>query len=115
MIAALALIVSIAPWNGGDLPTATSAAAKYRLTVAGTAQSVAHLRTAGVAPGWIAAFCNARICSPNAIDVTLPASGRTTLQFELIREDERAPRASGATILGGSKPVRVAPEGRVRP
>lgn len=114
MIAALAFIVSIAPWKGGDLPTATTSATKYRLTVAGAPRTVAHLRTAGVAPGWIAAFCNTRICSPNAIDVTLPASGRATLQFELIREDERAARVSGAVILGGAEPVRVAPEGRAR-
>lgn len=109
MIALLGLVLSIAPWSGKDLPTSTSSAAKYRLTVAGTPGSTVHLRTSRVANGWIAAFCNNRICSPNAIEQSVPASGTLTLQFELIREETSAPHVTAAVIHadGDARPVTV--------
>jgi hypothetical protein len=100
------------PWHGKDLPTASTAAAKYRLTIRDAAGTTIHLRTANVARGWIAAFCDSRVCSPGRVTETLPASGKIVLQFELIREDDGAPRTSGATILSDDgKPVRIAGAG----
>lgn len=115
MIAVLALVVSIAPWTGKDLPAAATDGTKYRLTLRGAPNTAAHLHADGVARGWIAAFCDGRVCSPGKIDVTLPASGRVTLQFDLIREEETAGAASGAVIYGGNAPVRVKPVARARP
>ncbi|MDE2481176.1 MAG: hypothetical protein KGN02_03175 [bacterium] len=96
-IFALAALV-ISPWNGHDLPTATQAAAKYRLEIAGKPGSTVQLTATGVANGWIAAFCNDRVCSPTHVSETIPVSGRAVVQFELIRETDDAPHQSGATI-----------------
>jgi len=90
--------LSIQPWTGSDLQTTTSAAAKYRLEVSGKPQSVIHLQASGVAGGWLAAFCTSKVCSPERVDVAIPASGQAVLQFELIRESDSAPKRSGATI-----------------
>ena len=113
MGALLAIVLAIAPWQGKDLPTATAAAAKYKLTVSGTPGTITHLRTSNVAAGWIAAFCNDRVCSPNRVDQTIPESGTVMLQFELIREEGTAPHASGATISSddGAK-ITVVPVSR---
>lgn len=89
----------VAPWHGKDLPTASYAAAKYRLTVRDVPGSTVQLRATHVAPGWIAAFCDTRVCSPGHVAETIPASGSVMLQFELIREEDRAPHSSGATIV----------------
>jgi hypothetical protein len=103
----LSVVLSVAPWTGPALPAAAVATASYRLEMTGTPKSVVHLRTSGVAEGWIAAFCTSKYCSPNALDVTLPASGRALLQFELIRESDTAPKASGVTISSEGASVAV--------
>jgi hypothetical protein len=90
--------LSIQPWTGSDLQTTTSAAAKYRLEVTGKPQAVIHLQASGVASGWLAAFCTSKVCSPQRVDVAIPASGQAVLQFELIRESDTGPKRSGATI-----------------
>jgi hypothetical protein len=90
--------LSIQPWTGSNLQTTTSAAAKYRLEVSGKPQAVIHLQASGVASGWLAAFCTTKVCSPERVDVAIPASGQVVLQFELIRESDTAPKQSGATI-----------------
>jgi hypothetical protein len=90
--------LSIEPWTGSDLQVTTSAAAKYRLEVSGKPNASVRLRAFGVAPGWLAAFCTTRVCSPRQIDTQLPRSGDAVFQFELIRESDNAPKRSGATI-----------------
>jgi len=102
--------LTIAAWTAPPLPTATQAAVKRELTVSGRAGQSVRLRATGVAHGWLAAFCTSRVCSPESVDVTLPASGRTSYEFELIRQDPSAPNRSGARIAGddGSS-VDVAP------
>ena len=92
--------LSVEPWTGDDFQTTTSAAAKYRLEVSGRPKSTLHLRAQDVAPGWLAAFCTPKLCSPQQVDVALPPSGDAVFQFELIRESDDAPRQSGATIVG---------------
>jgi hypothetical protein len=90
--------LSIQPWTGNELQTTNPAAAKYRLKVTGTPESVVHLQASGVANGWLGAFCTPKFCSPQRVDVAIPSSGEAVLQFELIRESETAPARSGATI-----------------
>jgi len=90
--------LSIQPWTGREIQTTSAAAAKYRLKVTGAPESVVHLQASGVANGWLAAFCTAKFCSPQRVDVALPSSGEVVLQFELIRESESGPKRSGATI-----------------
>ncbi len=94
----LGVVLSIAPWTGANLPTSTAAAARYRLQITGAPLTVVHLKATGVADGWIAAFCTSKYCSPQQAEIALPASGHAVIQFELIRESETAPKASGAII-----------------
>ncbi len=91
--------LALAPWTGRDLPNSTQAQAKYRLTVSAAPNSNVHLSTKNVAKGWIAAFCNGRVCSPNEVNQAIPASGKVVVEFSLIREEDNAPKKSGATIL----------------
>ena len=96
----LALVtLALTPWTGPDPKTAAQAQAKYKLTISAPANSTVHLHADKVAPGWIAAFCNNRVCSPNQVTQTIPANGKAELQFELIREEDHAAKTTGATIL----------------
>jgi hypothetical protein len=98
MLALVLATIGLTPWTGSDLPTATEAAAKYRLTISGKPGSTVHLNTSGVAKGWIAAFCDMKICSPTQLTEIIPKSGSVVVQFELIRETDDAPHRSGAII-----------------
>lgn len=88
----------LSPWKGSDLPTSTASAVKYQLTMKDAPGTTVHLRATHVAEGWIAAFCDHRVCSPDQVTETIPASGRVTLQFELIREEDSAPHSTRAVI-----------------
>jgi hypothetical protein len=91
--------LALAPWTGPDPKVAAQAQQKYKLTISAPPNSTVHLHTDKVAAGWIAAFCNDRVCSPNQVTQVMPASGKAMLQFELIREEDNAVKTSGATIL----------------
>ncbi len=101
----LAIVLALSPWHGKDLPTATQAAVKYRLTVAGEPGQTVHLKATGVERGWIAAFCDTRVCSPEQVTETIPGSGKASVQFELIREEDSAPHRSAAVIIGDNGSV----------
>ncbi len=105
----LAALLSISPWIGHALPTSTAAAAKYRLTVSGKPGTRVHLTTSRVQPGWIAAFCDTRICSPTQVTETISSTGSTVVQFELIREENDAPHKSGAVIHGEGRATITVP------
>jgi hypothetical protein len=91
--------LAIKPWTGNDLQTTSSSAAKYRLEVNGKPNVAVRLAAKGVANGWLAAFCTPKYCSPQHVEASLPSSGQTVFQFELIRESVSAPKESGATIV----------------
>ncbi|HVA27533.1 MAG TPA: hypothetical protein VNF68_05100 [Candidatus Baltobacteraceae bacterium] len=99
----------LTPWSGSDLPTASQAAAKYRLSISGTPGKIVSLRATGVASGWIAAFCDSRVCSPTQVNERIPKSGRAIVQFELIRETNDAPHSSGAVIRSDDGRTVVVP------
>lgn len=101
--------LAISPWNGADLPTATQTAAKYRLAVSGKPGSTVTLKATKVAHGWIAAFCNDSVCSPTRVTEKIPASGIAVVQFELIRETDDAPHASGAVIVANDGRTVIVP------
>lgn len=90
--------LAVKPWTGSDFQVTSTNAAKYRLEVTGKPDATVNLRALNVAQGWLAAFCTPKLCSPQRVDVQLPHSGQAVVQFELIREAENAPKASGATI-----------------
>ena len=91
MLAVILAALAIAPWSGTDLPTATQAAAKYRLTVTGTPGSSIRLTTSNVAKGWIAAFCDMRVCSPFQVTEKIPASGTATAKSRRHKIRAQAP------------------------
>lgn len=95
---AAATQLAIVPWTGKDLQATTTTAVKYRLTVTGKPATALRLSASHVASGWLAAFCTPTVCAPMRVDVTLPESGTATFQFELIKEDDKAPTHSGAII-----------------
>lgn len=99
LAAAAATTLTLVPWTGKDLPTATQAAAKYRLTISGQPGTTLHLKAKNIAGGWLAAFCTGKICSPMRTSVEVPKGGVVSLQFELIRQGDDAPKKSGATIV----------------
>ncbi len=100
LIAAAPARLEIQPWNGKDFPSASQAAAKYRLIVTGKPKAHVRLEATGVAEGWLGAFCTPKLCAPAHVDVDLPTSGRAVFQFELIREGDSAAAQSGAHIVG---------------
>ena len=104
MLAFAVTTLLLSPWKGADLPTATKSAVKYQLTIKDAPGTAIHLRATRVADGWIAAFCDNRVCSPGQVQETMPASGKVVLQFELIREEDSAPRSSAAVIESDSGP-----------
>ncbi len=113
---ALALAVSqpathlaIAPWTGAAPRTATATAAKYRLTVTGAPHAALTLKATHLARGWLGAFCTPLVCAPASVDVTLPASGKALYTFELIREEDSAPRTSAAQVVSSDGAVLSIP------
>jgi hypothetical protein len=110
MLGLLLATMGLTPWTGTDLPTATQAAAKYRLTISGKPGATLHLQTSGVAAGWIAAFCDTRVCSPTQLTTVIPKSGSVVVQFELIRETDNAPHRSGAIISSSDGSRVVVPQ-----
>jgi hypothetical protein len=97
-----ASMLSLTPWQGADLPTASDAAAKFKLTISAKPGTSVTLQAKDVAGGWIAAFCDTRVCSPMRVTEKIPDSGSVTIQFELIREEDDAPHTSGATIVASN-------------
>ncbi len=104
MLAFALTTLLLSPWKGADLPTATKSAVKYQLTIEDTPGTAVHLWATNVAGGWIAAFCDSRVCSPAQLHETMPSSGKVVLQFELIREEDSAPRSTGAVIRSDAGP-----------
>jgi hypothetical protein len=98
-VIALALVtLLLAPWQGPSLPTASAAAAKYRLTVHGAPRSSVDLRASGLPSGWVASFCTATLCSPFRYTMHLNARGAGTIEFQAIRTDDRAPGRARVTV-----------------
>ena len=103
-----ALTLTLFPWHGPSLPTASAAAEKYKLTVRGPSEALVHLRADGLPHGWVASFCTQRFCSPFRYDVRLNDRGTAVIEFQAIRTDDAAPRHVEVTIASkGAQPVRL--------
>lgn len=109
MSALLLAALTVVRWTGADYPTATQAAAKYRVTLSSAPGSSVHLTTSGLAKGWIAAFCDMRVCSPSQVVEKIPPSGRAVVQLELIREEDTAARRTGLTLHASDGSTAVIP------
>lgn len=98
MIALAAITLLLSPWHGPSLPTASAAAAKYRLAVHGAPRSNVDLHATGLPSGWVASFCTANLCSPFRYTMHLNARGEGVIEFQAIRTDDSAPRRVHVTI-----------------
>jgi hypothetical protein len=100
MIVLALVTVLLSPWKGPSLPTAPTGnyETSYALNVRGSPSARVDLRADGVAKGWVAAFCTARLCAPFHTIVTLDGTGKARLEFSLIRTDPRAVAHAHAVI-----------------
>jgi hypothetical protein len=98
----------LSPWKGPSFPTASAAAAKYKLTVRGGALQSVRLRASGLPSGWIASFCTKTFCAPFRYTLKLDERGIGVVEFQAIRTDEDAPRRVHAIVEStGAAPVAV--------
>lgn len=100
MIVLALVTVLLSPWKGPSLPTAPTGnyETSYALNLRGAPSARVDLRADGVAKGWVAAFCTARLCAPFHTIVTLDGSGKARLEFSLIRTDPKAAAHAHAVI-----------------
>ncbi|MGZ3516071.1 MAG: hypothetical protein ACXWNK_01140 [Vulcanimicrobiaceae bacterium] len=98
LAALLATTLSLSPWTGKVSPTANPQAVQYRLTVHGAPKATVNLEASGLARGWIASFCTDRICSPFRVTMPLSPSGVGRIEFQVIRDDDSAPRKTHVTV-----------------
>jgi hypothetical protein len=88
----LALVtLALGPWTGPSFSTATPAAAKYKLSVAGPAGKSVALRASGLPAGWVASFCTEKFCSPFTYTLQLDSRGKGYIEFQALRTDDSAP------------------------
>lgn len=105
----LALVtVLLTPWKGASLPAAPSGAeysVSYAMHVRGAAHQHVVLDADNVAPGWIAAFCTSRLCSPFHKGLDLDSHGAALLEFSLVRTDPKASRHTHVVVRADSRVV----------
>lgn len=107
MILALVTLL-LTPWHGPSLPTATPAAAKYRLEVRGPAGGRVLLHAGGLPSGWVASFCTQDLCSPFSYRMQLDGRGEGQVEFQAVRTGDTAPESARVTITAdGAKPISV--------
>jgi|SRR5579884_193002 len=90
----------LAPWKGPSFPTASPAAAKYKLTVRGSAKQSVDLHASGLPNGWVASFCTPAFCAPFEYTMQLDTRGSGTIEFQAIRIDDAAPKRVHVFIEG---------------
>jgi len=104
----LAIVLTLAPWHGPSLPTASANAAKYKLTVHGAPNQSVNLRASGLPEGWVASFCTQRICSPFLYTMQLDNRGSGVIEFQAIRTDENATRQVHVVVSAPTaRPLRL--------
>lgn len=86
-----AVVLSLVPWQGPSLPTASAEAFKYKLTVHGTPRKSIALSASGLPDGWVASFCTPHLCAPFHYTLQLDRRGFGTLEFQAIQVDDHAP------------------------
>lgn len=103
------VILTLAPWHGPSFRTASRAAAKYKLTVRGSAKSNVTLRASGLPAGWVASFCTPTFCAPFSYTLQLDRGGSGVIEFQAIRTDDAAPRHVRVTVTApDANPVSIA-------
>ena len=94
----LAVLLTLSPWKGAPLPTATPGAKQVRLSVHGTAGARVALQASGLPQGWIASFCTPELCSPDRYVLQLDGRGSGSVEFQAIRIDDSAPKRAHVVV-----------------
>jgi thiol-disulfide isomerase/thioredoxin/tetratricopeptide (TPR) repeat protein len=76
--------VALTPWMGAGLPGSLASKYRYRLVAVAPPGTTVQLGTKGVRAGWIASFCQDRLCSPNSVSFPMPIDGVKTFEFQLV-------------------------------
>jgi thiol-disulfide isomerase/thioredoxin/tetratricopeptide (TPR) repeat protein len=76
--------VALTPWTGAGLPGSLASKYQYRLVAVAPPGTAVRLGTKGVRSGWIASFCQDRLCSPNTVSFAMPSDGVKTFEFQLV-------------------------------
>jgi hypothetical protein len=110
MIVLALVTVLLSPWKGPSLPTTPTGnyETSWAMTVRGTPRARVELRADGVAQGWVASFCTARLCAPFHTITTLDGKGVARYQFSLIRTDPKAAAHAHATVRANNQVVATA-------
>jgi len=76
--------LALEPWTGPNLPGSVSSTYRYRLVAVAQPGTNVRLGTKGLHSGWIASFCQDRLCSPNSVTFVMPSEGVKTYEFQLV-------------------------------
>jgi thiol-disulfide isomerase/thioredoxin len=98
--------LTLTAWSGADLPGSAASNIRYRLVAVAPAGKSVTLVTKGLKPGWIASFCQDRLCSPNTVTFIAPPEGVKTYEFQLIAPD--ASKSPGRVLVGATDAAWVA-------
>jgi tetratricopeptide (TPR) repeat protein len=71
-------------WTGPSLPGSLPSRYRYRLIAVAKPGTNVSLGTKGLRGGWIASFCQDRLCSPNSVSFVMPSDGVKTYEFQLV-------------------------------
>jgi len=91
--------LALANWTGANLPGSVLSTYRYRLVAVAPPGKSVTLTTRGLKSGWIASFCQDRLCSPGSVTFTMPPEGMKTYEFQLVPPSPKAvpgPVAVGA-------------------
>jgi hypothetical protein len=99
--------LALGPWTGPSLPTATPAAARYKITLLGPADKSVALRADGLPKGWIASFCTNKACAPFRYTMQLDNQGKGVIEFQAIRTDDAAPSHVRITLAADGAASRT--------
>jgi len=100
----MAVLLTLSPWKGPVLRTATVQAAQFQLAVRGPAHARVNLDATGLPKGWIASFCTPHVCAPFHYALQLDGKGTGTLEFQAVRVDDNAPARARVTVTANNGP-----------
>jgi hypothetical protein len=111
----ISLILTLAPFAGPALRGSIPDTAKFSVGIRGHAGQTVRLRAVGVPQGYIASFCTNRVCAAFRVSLALPASGRESIELQLIENVPGSPKPTTVTVAAeGARAASIAYRRAVR-
>jgi hypothetical protein len=98
LAAVVATVLALAPYRGPAQRGALPGSRSFALSIAAQPGKHLRLRAVDVPAGFVAAFCTSRICAPFAVPLLVPPTGRTTIEMQLVRNDDGATTPRTVTV-----------------